>query len=260
MTSALRVLGCSGGISSQLRTTSFLLDDDILVDAGTGVGDLSLDELKKINKVFLTHSHLDHICSIPFMADAVGGSREEPLQVYGIKQTIEALKNHILNNVIWPDFTKIPSEEKPFITLIQIEPHQTIELGKNRIITALPASHSIPATAYAISSESGTLVFTGDTGPCDALWEDVNKLKLLKHLIIEASFTDEEEALAKISGHFSPTMLMNELKKLQQVNVQVWVTHLKPDGGHAIMDEINVLATSSKIKPQHLEHKKTLYF
>ena len=260
MTSALRVLGCSGGISSQLRTTSFLLDDDILVDAGTGVGDLSLDELRKINKVFLTHSHLDHICSIPFMADAVGGSREEPLQVYGIKQTIEALKNHILNNVIWPDFTKIPSKEKPFITLNEIQAHQIIDLGKNRTITALPAAHSIPANAYAISTDTGTLVFTGDTGPCDALWEEVNKLNMLKHLIIETSFTDAEEELAKMSGHFSPTMLMNELKKLQQANTEVWITHLKPDGGHAIMDEINVLATSSKIKPQHLEHKKTLYF
>ena len=239
MTSALRVLGCSGGIGSQLRTTSFLLDDDILIDAGTGVGDLSLDELRKINRVFLTHSHLDHICSIPFMADAVGSSRTKPLQVFGIKPTIDALRNHILNNVIWPNFTEIPSKEQPFITLHEINIHQVIDLGNQGSIAALPVNHSIPANAYAITTDTGALVFTGDTGPCDALWEHINQLKNLRHLIIETSFNDHEEKLAKISGHLSPQLLMQELAKLKQTEAQVWITHLKPDGDLSIMEEIS---------------------
>ena len=57
----IRILGCSGGVSANLRTTSLLVDGDVLIDAGTGVGDLSLEEMSRIQHVFLTHSHLDHI-------------------------------------------------------------------------------------------------------------------------------------------------------------------------------------------------------
>jgi GNAT superfamily N-acetyltransferase len=125
MSSTLRVLGCSGGISAELRTTSFLLDQDVLIDAGTGVGDLTLDELKNIHQVFVTHSHLDHICSIPFMADAVGAARlaskSPPLQIYGIPETLDALKKHLFNDVIWPDFSVLPTKDHPTIMFHDLE-------------------------------------------------------------------------------------------------------------------------------------------
>src|SRR5262245_13133766 len=101
----LTILGCSGGISSGLRTTSMLLGEDVLIDAGTGVGDLSIEALAKIDHVFVTHSHLDHICSIPFLVDTVGQMRNQPLTVHGIKPTVDALRSHIFNNRIWPDFS-----------------------------------------------------------------------------------------------------------------------------------------------------------
>src|ERR1035437_4004974 len=104
----LRILGCSGGIGGRhLRTTSMLVDNDILIDAGTGVADLSLSELSLIDHVFVTHSHLDHIVTIPFIVDTVGGMRAKPLTVYAIPATIEILRNHIFNWIIWPDFTRI---------------------------------------------------------------------------------------------------------------------------------------------------------
>ena len=120
----LRVLGCSGGIGGRhLRTTSFLLDSDILIDAGTGVGDLTLAELSQIDHIFVTHSHLDHVTSIPFLVDTVGGMRSKPLTVYTTRATIEILKNHLFNWAIWPDFTEIPTPEAPFLR------YQEIELG-----------------------------------------------------------------------------------------------------------------------------------
>lgn len=245
MSSTVRVLGCSGGISAELRTTSFLLDQDVLIDAGTGVGDLTLDELKNIDQVFVTHSHLDHICSLAFMADAVGAARlvsnAPPLQIYGIPETIDALKQHIFNNVIWPDFTNLPSTENPFITLHSIAVGQTMDISRNdqkRLITALPVDHSIPAVAYAIESDSGTLVFSGDTGSSIEFFKALNQLPKLDHLIIETSFNDSEEALAKISGHLSPALLAKELAQLNHPTAQVWITHLKPDGGQSIFDEI----------------------
>ena len=263
MTCTLRVLGCSGGISSDLRTTSLLLNENILIDAGTGVGDLSLEELRKIDHIFLTHSHLDHICSIPFIADAVGGSRDKPLKVYGIYKTIHALQEHIFNNVIWPDFTKIPSAKNPFISLHLIEICEPFKMD-GISITALPVDHSITANAYAIDSGSGTLIFSGDTGVSDDLWKAINQQKQIKHIIIETSFSDHEEALAIVSGHLSPALLMKELDKLDSKScdssLQVWVCHLKPDGGDAIMQEIENLSESHKIKPQKLARHTLLQF
>ena len=111
MTLKIRVLGCSGAIAKDCRTTSFLIDDDVLVDAGTGVGDLTLAEMQRINHVFLTHSHLDHIAALPLMLDAVASYRSTPLVVYALSETTAALKAHIFNNLIWPDFTRMPSPQ-----------------------------------------------------------------------------------------------------------------------------------------------------
>ena len=267
----LRVLGCSGGIAADLRTTSLLIDDHILIDAGTGVGDLTIDELRQIDHVFLTHSHLDHICSIPFIADAVGALRNKPLKVYGIYKTIHALQEHILNDVIWPDFTKIPTAKEPFISLHLIELQEPIKLG-GLTITALPVDHSIEANAYAVSSNSGTVVFSGDTGVSDRFWNSINQSTdqlnaeqaKLKHLIIETSFPDREESLAIVSGHLSPSLLIQELRKLDINNChsdfQIWICHLKPDGGDAIMQEINALSKELLHKPSKLTRGATLEF
>ena len=141
----LRVLGCSGGIGGRhLRTTSFLADSDILIDAGTGVGDLTLAELSQIDHIFITHSHLDHVTSIPFLVDTIGGMRGKPIDVYATRATIEIMKNHLFNWSIWPDFTEIPSAEAPFLRYKEIEVGKAIELG-GRTITAIPARHTVPA-------------------------------------------------------------------------------------------------------------------
>ena len=253
MTSSLRVLGCSGGIGKDLRTTTFLLNSTILIDAGTGVGDLSLDELKKIDYLFLTHSHLDHICSLPFILDAVGIHREKPLLVLGIEATIHALKAHIFNNTIWPDFSKIPSKEKPCLAYEVIDIGQTITVGEVEI-TALPVNHSIPANGYWIDSGNGALVFSGDTGPSIAFLNAINAKvneketererdkgnNYLKHLIIETSFTNAEHELAKLSGHYHPHSLATDLENLKS-NCPIWITHLKPEESIQILQEITHL-------------------
>lgn len=263
MSSSLKTLGCSGGIGKGLSTTAFLLDHDILIDAGTGVGDLSLDELRHINHIFLTHSHLDHIAGVPFIADAVGASRQSPLLVYGTRATLDALQKHILNNVIWPDFTIIPSPSNPFIRLIPIEIGQSTQIG-DREILAIPVKHSIPANGYAITSSSGnTVIFSGDTGPSVDFWHATNQFPNLKHVIIETSFNDSEEELAKISGHFSPRLLIEDLKLFKQTSAQLWITHLKPDDGDSIFDEIASRVKASDAaysSPKKLTKETTLTF
>jgi ribonuclease BN (tRNA processing enzyme) len=253
----LRVLGCSGGIGGRhLRTTSFLVDGDILIDAGTGVGDLTLAELSQIDHIFVTHSHLDHVASIPFLVDTIGGMRARPIEVYAQAATIEILKNHLFNWAIWPDFTEIPTAEAPFLRYRAIEVAEPIVLG-GRTITALPARHTVPAVGYHLDSGAASLVFTGDTGPHDALWREVNRIANLKFLIIETAFSNKERHLAEISRHLCPMTLAEELKKLER-NPEIYITHLKPGEIEPTMLEIEECAGSHR--PRMLQNNLVLEF
>jgi ribonuclease BN (tRNA processing enzyme) len=253
----LRVLGCSGGIGGRhLRTTSFLLDSDILIDAGTGVGDLTLAELSQIDHIFVTHSHLDHVASIPFLVDTVGGMRGKPILVHASRATIEIMKNHLFNWAIWPDFTEIPTPEAPFLRYEELEVGGSCELN-GRTITALPAKHTVPAVGYHLDSGAASLVFTGDTGPNDALWKVVNRIGNLKHLIIETAFSNKERKLAEMSRHLCPEMLADELKKLERT-AEIYITHMKPGEIEPTMLEIEECAGA--FRPRMLQNNLVLEF
>jgi ribonuclease BN (tRNA processing enzyme) len=253
----LRVLGCSGGIGGRhLRTTSFLVDADILVDAGSGVGDLTLAELSQIDHIFVTHSHLDHVTSIPFLVDTVGGMRARPIVVYATRATIEILRNHIFNWAIWPDFTEIPSPEAAFMRYEEIELGRPVVLG-GRTITAIPARHTVPAVGYHLDSGAASLVFTGDTGQNDALWQVVNRIANLKFLIIETAFSNKERQLAEMSRHLCPATLGEELAKLERA-AEIYITHLKPGEIEPTMLEIEECA--GRFRPQMLQNNLVLEF
>ena len=233
----VRVLGCSGAIAKDCRTTSFLIDSDVLVDAGTGVGDLTLDEMKCINHVLLTHSHLDHVAALPLMVDAIASQRTSPIQVHALQETIDALRAHIFNNTIWPDFSKIPTPDAPFITFHPLLLGQTLSLeGKH--VEVLPAVHTVPAVGYAITTGKGYWVFTGDTEINPAMWERINQLDVAM-LVIETAFSNREHALAKRSLHLSPQVLANELDNIDKGrNYPIYITHTKPLETETIMAEI----------------------
>jgi ribonuclease BN (tRNA processing enzyme) len=253
----IRVLGCSGGIGgANLRTTSLLVDDDILIDAGTGVGDLSIAELVSIDHVFVTHSHLDHIACLPLMVDTVGELREQPLTVWTTAPTLEVLRRHIFNWSIWPDFTEIPSAEHPFMRFRELRVGDEIDLG-GRSIRVLPAQHTVPAVGYAVRSAGGTLAFSGDTTVCDEFWEAVNALHDLRHLIIETAFPDRDRQLALMSRHLCPDMLARELAKLTR-QAEIHITHLKPSQMDMTMREI--ADTLGALKPQMLRNNHVFDF
>ena len=151
----LKILGCSGGIGGEsLRTTSLLVDDDVLIDAGTGVGDLSIDELARIDHVFLTHTHLDHIACLPLLIDSVADRRAKPLIVYGTPAVLDILKKHVFNWLVWPDFAEVPSPENPFLQYQPIDLLEPVTLG-GRSFTALPVDHTVPAVGYRLDSGVG---------------------------------------------------------------------------------------------------------
>jgi len=248
----LRILGCSGGIGRDLRTTSMLLDQDVLIDAGTGVGDLSMDELSRIDHVFVTHSHLDHVTSIPFLVDTVGWMRDKPITVHAIEPTLEILRQHLFNWKLWPDFTQIPDEQKPFLRYQPVVLGKAVEIN-GRELTPLPANHVVPAVGYHIDSGRASLVFSGDTTTNDPLWHEVNKIDNLRYLIIETAFCNREKSLAIASKHLCPSMLADELAKLKR-KAEIYITHLKPGEVELTMQEINECAGAWK--PRMLENNQ----
>jgi len=253
----LRVLACSGGIGGRAqRTTALLLDHDILIDAGTGVGDLAIPELAVIDHVFITHTHLDHILALPLLLDTVADRRSKPLVVYGTEAVLTILRNHIFNWAIWPDFSEVPTLEKPFMVYRTIVPGEEVEI-QGRVITALPVDHTVPAVAYRIDSGSGSLVFSGDTGPCDGFWRAVNRIGNLRHLIIECAFSNRERKLAMLSRHLCPDLLAAELQKLERP-CEIHITHLKPGQIELTMEEIETCL--GDFKPRMLQNNQVIEF
>jgi ribonuclease BN (tRNA processing enzyme) len=249
----VRVLGCSGGIGGRhLRTTSLLVDHDILIDAGTGVGDLSLAELALIDHVFLTHSHLDHVACLPFIVDTVGDIRSKPLTVHATQATLEIVQSHVFNWAIWPDFSEIPNRDKPFMRYVTIKEGQTTAID-GRSITALPANHTVPAVGYRLDSGAASLAFSGDTTVCDDLWKAINKMRNLRYLIIETAFSNREKQLAIVSKHLCPQMLKEELLKLQR-EAEIYITHLKPGQIELTMQEIEECI--GEYKPRMLQNNQ----
>ena len=233
----VRVLGCSGAIAKDCRTTSFLIDADVLIDAGTGVGDLTLDEMRGINHVFLTHSHLDHVAALPLMVDAIAARRTSPVQIHALAGTIAALKAHIFNDVIWPDFSRIPTPDAPFISFHEVHIGQTLPLN-GKTIEVLPAVHTVPAAGYAVAAGNGCWVFSGDTERNPDFWKRVNELNVAM-LVIETAFSNRERELASLSLHLSPSVLASELDCIaRDRKYPIYITHTKPAETALIMAEI----------------------
>lgn len=252
----LRILGCSGGIGGGLQTTAMLLDDDVLIDAGTGVGRLSFAELVKIDHIFVTHAHLDHVAFIPFLVDTVGSIRSRPVTIHAIQATLDILQAHLFNWQIWPDFTKIPDSNLPYMRYETLLLDHTVEL-KGRKITPLPANHVVPAVGYHLDSGQASLVFTGDTTTNDALWMAVNKIENLKYLIIESAFSNQKRDIALRSKHLCPSLLAEELKKLEQT-AEIFITHLKPSETDVTMREIQQCI--GRYSPHRLENDQLFEF
>lgn len=233
----LRVLGCSGGIGGNFRTTSLLIDSDILIDAGTGLSDLSLAEMSLIDHIFITHSHLDHIACLPLLVDSVGFMRDKPLVIHATAATLAILQKHIFNWEIWPDFTEIPNQHQAVMCYSEITVGESVKFGA-RSLTPLPVNHVVPAVGYVIDSGVASMVFSGDTTTCDALWEAVNQIANLRYLIVETAFSDTERSLAVLSKHLCPSLLADELAKLT-LRPEIYITHLKPGEVELTMRQIS---------------------
>ena len=231
----LRILGCSGGIAANLSTTSLLVDDDILIDGGTGLAELSLDEMSHIRHIFVTHSHLDHIAGIPMLLDSVFDAVQRPLVLHAREETVRVLQKHIFNWQVWPDFTVLPSEDAPVLRLEVMQPGQSVAVGA-RTVEMIEVNHSVPAAGYRVQNGVGSFAFSGDTTSNDGFWEALNRHESLDLLIVESAFPDQECELSVRSRHYCPRLLADDLKKLNH-RPRLYVTHMKPGSEEAIVEQ-----------------------
>ena len=247
----LKVLGASGSKTKDLGTTSFKIHEDIIIDAGNIISTLGNNTLK-INHIFLTHTHSDHIIDLPFIIENFYEKRKTPLTIYGSKETIQSIKNHTFNDEIWPDFSKINlinSEEKSLRFKV-IEENETIKI-KNISITPISVNHSKGSYGYVVVKDEHTgYLISGDTCVNDVIWETINENKKIKSLVIECSFPTALEKLAVESKHYTPRILANELKKLKRDDIQIFLYHIKASYIEEITKEIedyNILSLGGKI-------------
>lgn len=243
----IRILGCSGGIGAGSRTSAMLIDNDVLLDAGTGIDDLALDELNPIRHVFLTHAHLDHIAGLPMLVDCIFDENfEEPLTVYARSETLDAIKAHLFNDVIWPDFAKLPSEQNPMLRYVVCNPGDTVSIN-HRDFHAVDVMHSVPSLGYTVQNSGGVFAVSGDTKTNETLWPVLNACDDLKVLVIEVSFPDEQEDLATIAGHYCPSTLTRDLARLAH-DPDIWLTGMKPGEEERILGQVIAAAPDRKIQ------------
>jgi ribonuclease BN (tRNA processing enzyme) len=233
----IRILGCSGGIGAGARTSAMLVDDDVLIDAGTGIGDLELSDLDSIRHVFLTHAHLDHIAGLPMLADRIFDEHfQEPLTVYAREETLRAVQDHLFNGIIWPDFTKLPSAENPMLRYQVCLPGDTVKI-KHRSFYAVDVMHTVPTLGYTVQNSRGAFAVSGDTRTNETLWPVLNSCEDLKLLVIEVSFPDEMEELATQAGHYCPRTLTRDLERLRHTP-EIWLTGMKPGEEDRIFEQV----------------------
>jgi len=232
----IEVLGCCGGIGQGRETTALLLDDDILIDAGTGVGNLDLEQIVRIRDVFLTHAHFDHIASIPpLLVSTLAQNQGHPIVIHGLEETLNALREHIFNWVIWPDFTVIPDKNNARVQFRPMTPGEEREL-RGRRVELIPVNHIIPAAGYRVESLTGGFAFTGDTTINDSFWEVLNDRPNLDLLLVESAFPNSDRELSLLSKHYCPSLLAEDLKKLVH-RPKLFISHLQPGKEEIIMAE-----------------------
>lgn len=252
----ITVLGCNASITGELRTTCYRVDDDILIDAGSGAGDLTLAQAVKIDVVFLTHAHLDHCCMLPMLADAGTHLRTSPLIVYALPETASVIKRNIFNGDIYPDYTALPSPERPYVRFVPIREGDSVELSGRRF-TALPTRHSVPAIGYQVDSGKASWVYSADTTLCDEFWQALNRIENLRHLLIETTLRDAATPRAAQSGHMSASLLAEGLGRLARP-VDVNIVHMEAGEEEATYSEI--LKAAGRFQPHVLKRGTVFEF
>ncbi|MBN1654979.1 MAG: 3',5'-cyclic-nucleotide phosphodiesterase [Deltaproteobacteria bacterium] len=223
-----RVLGCHGGETPKHRPPAFLIDGRAVIDAGSLTSVLTLEEQRKIEFILISHAHVDHVRDLALMADTRAQMGGPPLTVASTKGTISALKRHMFNQKLWPDFTSIPSVQNPTVILMPLRPEISTRIG-NFTVTPVQVNHTVEAVGFVVSDAKSAIAYSGDTGPTERLWQIVEQREDIRALVMEVAFPNQRLKLALQSGHHTPKLLEKGLGLLRtKRDLPVLLFHIKP--------------------------------
>ena len=239
----VKIIGGHGGVTKNYHATSYLIDESLLIDAGSVASGLDIQAQLKIDHILLSHAHLDHTKDLAFICDNCFGLKGKPFEVYCHKNVQTAVKDHIFNDTIWPDFSVLPTKENPTIHFNSIEPEKILNLGEYKV-TPVHVNHPVfeNKEGYGFIIEKGdkAILFTQDTAATDRIWEIGKEYKNLKAIFTEVSFPNHLQNVADISYHHSPATIKEELLKMPK-DVPVYLGHLKPNYQEQLIQEITDL-------------------
>jgi cAMP phosphodiesterase len=236
----IRVLGAFGGEGLGQRATAFLLDDHILIDGGSVAGALSVSEQLRIDQALVSHCHLDHVAGLCTLTETMaccdgGGS----VTITGIEPVLDATRRNVFNNALWPDFSTIPVGN-PVVRYRPLLEDAEQSLGPLTVIP-VTVSHTVPTAGFIIHDDSSALVYSGDTGPTDALWRRAREVGRVRAILLECAFPDRLAGLASVSRHMTPALIQREMDKLPP-DVRVFIFHIKPQFFQETADQLHRIA------------------
>ena len=253
----VKVLGCSGSESIGHMPPGFLVNDVMMLDAGTITAALTIEAQSRITDVLISHTHLDHIKSVLFLADNIVGRIKKPVAIHAIPKVIEAIRKHLMNDLIWPDFTKIPTRKNPVLAYAPMVMGRTVSIAGLKV-KAIPMNHPVPAVGFLVSDGTSSFVYSADTGPNERLWKEAAKARNLSAIIVDTSFPNGLGGIADASGHFTPSQLCQDLSHAKVSKyVPIYVYHIKPAYKRKVIGE---LAGLGRKNVKVLQEGKTYYF
>jgi len=237
----IRVLGAFGAEGLAQRPSAFLVNDTILIDGGTVGGALSRREQVVIEHALISHSHLDHIAGLAFLTETLAlCEAPKPLTISSLEPVVKALRTTVFNDALWPDFSQLPTPDKPIVkyrTMVEEVEHPVGDLW----VTPVGVNHTVPCSGFIVHDGTSGIVYSGDTGPTDALWKAAGRLKTLRAVILECAFPNRLGPLAEKAKHMTPALIRRELDKLPG-DVPVLIYHVKPQFFDEIGDELGQIA------------------
>ncbi len=235
----IRVLGAHGGSSPLHRQTSFLVNGTVCLDAGSLTDALSLEEQARVRAVLVTHAHMDHVASLPFLVENVFGRNGSPLEIVAPEEVLAALRAHLFNDALWPDFSRLPNDAVPAVSFRAIPTGSPCRVA-GLVATAVPVAHVVPTCGYILEDDGACVVFSGDTGPTEALWQAARARSDVKGFFVECSFPNTLQHLADVSRHLTPATLSREIQKLPS-GVPIYLYHMKPPTLERLRAEVAAL-------------------
>jgi len=237
----VKVLGCSGSEVIGHMPPGFLVNDAIMLDAGTITAALSIGALRKITDILISHPHLDHIKSLMFLADNIMGRTKKPVNIRTIPKVIDAIRKHVMNNIIWPDFTRIPTARNPVFAYKPMRSGEPVKIN-GLTVKAIPMNHPVPTVGFLADDGKSSILYSADTGPNEGLWKEAAQASNLKAIIVDTSFPNSLVRIAEESGHLTPAQLHNDLARASVDNgVPIYIYHIKPVHEKKVINELRAL-------------------